>query len=94
MQVMHDRVLIKKIDPESKTSGGLILTHVQDQSFQATVIKVGNGKPVPGGKPIPLTVKEGDVVIYNPNATTPLRVAGEDCLVIKEDEIIAIIEGN
>jgi chaperonin GroES len=94
MQVMHDRVLIKKIEPESKTSGGLVLTHVLDQSFQATVIKVGNGKPIKGGAPIPLTVKEGDVVIYNPNATIPLRVAGEDCLVIKEEEIFAIIDSN
>ena len=94
MQVMHDRVLIKKIEPETKTAGGLVLTHVQDQSFEATVIKVGSGKPVEGGKPIPLTVKEGDTVIYNPNATIPLRVAGEDFLVIKEEEIFAIIDSK
>lgn len=91
MQVMHDRVLIKKIEPETKSAGGLVLTHVQDTAFEATVIAVGTGKPVEGGQPIPLTVKAGDKVMYNPAACITVTVGGESLLVIKEEEIFAII---
>ena len=89
---MHDRVLIKQIEPETKTSGGLFLTHVQDETFKATVIKVGKGKVVDGGTYIPLSVKEGDTVIYNPNATVSVVIKGEKMLVIKEDDIFAILD--
>ena len=92
MQVMHDRVLIRKIEPETKTASGLVLTHVQDAKFEATVVAVGTGKPVEGGSPIPLTVKVGDTVMYNPSATITVSVNGESLLVIKEEEIFAILE--
>lgn len=92
MQVMHDRVLIKKIEPETKTSSGLYLTHVQDEMFKAAVIKVGKGKAVEGGTYIPLSVKEGDTVIYNPNATISVTLNGEKLLVIKEEDIFAILD--
>lgn len=92
MQVMHDRVLIKKIEPETKTAGGLLLTHVQDAAFEAEVIAVGTGKPVEGAAPIPLTVKVGDRVMYNPGATITVNVNGESLLVIKEEEIFAIFD--
>jgi chaperonin GroES len=92
MQVMHDRVLIKKIDPVTKSAGGLFLTHVQDEMFKAKVIKVGNGKPIEGGGNMPMTVAEGDVVMYNPNATISVNVQGEALLVIKEEDIFAILD--
>lgn len=91
IQVMHDRVLIKKIEPETKTAGGLLLPHELEPKFEATVISVGTGKPVKGGDPIPLTVKVGDTVMYNPSATIAVVVNGENLLVIKEEEIFAIL---
>lgn len=92
MQVMHDRVLIKKIDPNTKTASGLLLTFVADEAFEATVIKVGIGKRTDEGLRIPLSVREGDRVIYNPNATTSVTVNGEKMLVIKEEDIFAVLD--
>ena len=93
MQVMRDRVLIKKIEPETKSAGGLLLTHVQDTS-EATVVKVGTGKPVKGGTLIPLTVSEGDRVLYDSAKTITVSVDGESLLVIKEDDIFAILDNE
>lgn len=93
MQVMHDRVLIKKIEPETKSAGRLFLTHVQDQTFEATVVGVGKGKPIEGGVIAP-TVKEGDTVIYNPNATVTIKIGNQEYLVIKEEEIFAIVDSK
>jgi chaperonin GroES len=91
MQVMHDRVLIKKIEPKNTTSSGIVLAGTPDKTFEATVLKVGSGKPVEGSTPIPLTVQVGDKVLYNPSAAISVTVDGESLLVIKEDEIFAII---
>ena len=91
MQVMHDRVLIKKIEPETKTAGGLILSAAVEPTFEATVIKVGSGKTTDAGVKIPLTVKEGDRIIYNPNATISVVLNKESFLVIKEEDIFAIM---
>jgi len=91
MQVMHDRVLLRKIEPETKTSSGLVLTSVVNPVYEAEVISVGPGKPVKDSTPIPLTVKIGDRVMYNPSATISVNVKGEGLLVIKEEEIYAIL---
>jgi chaperonin GroES len=92
MQVMHDRVLIKKIESEKKTAGGLVLPGEIDPVFEATVIAVGTGKPIKEGGYIPLTVKVGDRVMYNPSATISVNVKGETLLVTKEEDIFAIID--
>jgi chaperonin GroES len=89
--VMHDRVLIKHIEPAEQTSGGIVLTNAVEPSFEATVMAVGTGKPVKDSTPIPLTVKVGDRVMYNPRATIAVTLNGEDLLVIKEEEIFAIL---
>ena len=92
MQVMHDRVLIRKIEPDTKSAGGIMLTSTVTPVYEAEVIAVGNGKPIKDSTPIPLTVKVGDRVMYNPAATIAVSVKGESLLVIKEEEIFAILE--
>jgi len=94
MQVMHDRVLVKKIEPVNVTASGFVLPSLPDETFKATVIKVGNGRPIEGGGNMPMSVAEGDVVIYNPNATISVVVEGEKLLVIKEEDIFAIVDGE
>ena len=91
---MHDRVLIKKIEPELKSAGGLVLTNTVTPVYEAEVIAVGAGKPVKDSTPIPLTVQVGDRVMYNPNATITVTVKGETLLVIKEEEIFAILDAE
>jgi chaperonin GroES len=92
MQVMHDRVLIRKLEQSNKTDSGLFLAGTQDKVYEADVVAVGTGKPVKDCNPIPLTVTVGDRVIYNPNATIAVNVKGENLLVIKEEEIFAILD--
>ena len=93
--VLHDRVLLKRIAPEEKTLGGIVLAgSLKDPVFEATVVAVGTGKPVKDSTPIPLVVKVGDHVIYNPNATISVKYSGEDFLVIKEEELFAVIESD
>jgi chaperonin GroES len=94
MQVMHDRVLIKKLDPDTKSAGGIVLTSSVTPVYEAEVVAVGNGKPVKDGVPVPLTVRVGDRVIYNPSATITVTVKGETLLVIKEEEIFAILDNE
>lgn len=91
---MHDRVLIKKLDPDTKSAGGIVLTSSVTPVYEAEVVAVGNGKPVKDGVPIPLTVRVGDRVIYNPSATITVTVKGETLLVIKEEEIFAILDNE
>jgi len=92
MQVMHDRFLIRKLEPETKSAGGIMLTSSVTPVYEAEVVAVGTGKPVKDSAPIPLTVKVGDQVIYNPAATITVSVKGETLLVIKEEEIFAILD--
>lgn len=91
MQVLHDRVLIRKIEPDNTTAGGIVLAGTTEATFEATVVAVGTGKPVKDGQPIPLTVQVDDRVIYNPKATITVNFGGENLLVIKEEEIFAIL---
>ena len=91
LTVLHDRVVIKKIEPEAVTKGGLVLPGAVDPTFEATVLAVGTGKPIKDAEPIPLTVKPGDRVMYDPKSTIAVKVNGEDLLVIKEENIFAIM---
>lgn len=90
MQVMYDRVLLKKIEPEQQTSSGFYIPKT-DESAKATVVQVGNGRLTEEGIRIPVAVNEGDVVLYNVGAAISVTLNKEVYLVIKEDDIIAIV---
>jgi chaperonin GroES len=95
VNVLHDRVLIKKIDATEVSTGGILLTHGNiEQTFEGEVIAVGKGRPIKDSSPIPLTVKVGDRVMYNPKAGIAVKVKDEQLLVMKEEEIFAIIEDD
>ena len=89
---MHDRVLIKKIEQKTQTDSGLFVPNLVETTFEATVVQVGAGKPVKDSSPIPMSVKVGDRVMYNPAAAISVNVEGESLLVIKEEEIYLIID--
>ena len=91
--VLHDRVLLKRNQPEEKTLSGIVLPGaLKEPVFEATVVAVGAGKPIKDSEPIPLAVKIGDQVIYNPNAVISIKFDGDDLLVTTEEEIFAVIE--
>ena len=89
--ILYDRVLIKKTEVEEKTVGGIVLTgSATDPVFEGEVVKVGEGRLTKEKVLIPLTVKVGDTVIYDPAAAIDVTVEGEKFLVLREENIFAV----
>ena len=90
---LHDNVVIRRVEKETKTSGGLILsTSAAEQPAQGEIIAVGNGKITDNGVRA-LDVKVGDNVLFGAYAGTKVKVEGEELLVMKESDILAVLEG-
>lgn len=89
---LHDRVLIKRIEEEEKTKGGIIIPDTaKEKPIQGEVIAVGKGKLTDDGKVIPLEVKEGDKVLFGKYAGTEVKIDGEEHLIMREEDILAIV---
>lgn len=92
LKPLGDRVVIKQLEAEEKTKGGIILTsQSQERPQEAEVIAVGAGATV-DGKVVPMQVKAGDKVIYSKYAGTEVKVDGEEYIIVKESDILAIVE--
>ena len=93
VEILGDRVLIKKTSNDAASIGGIvILATPTDAPLQGKVLKVGEGRTTKQGTVIPLTVKVDDVVAYYPNAGISVKLDGEDLLVLRENEIYAIVD--
>ncbi len=95
MQVrpLYDRVLVKRSEEEQKTSKGLFLPEsAKEKPLMGVVLAVGQGKLSDDGKLRPLSVKEGDKILFGRYAGTEIKVDGEDRLVLREDEILGVVE--
>lgn len=89
---LQDRVLIKRLDENTKTAGGIIIPDTaKEKPSEGIVEAVGVGMVSPEGKVIPMTVKVGDKVLFGKWSGTEIKVNGEDRLIIKEPEILAIV---
>ncbi|HRP89343.1 MAG TPA: co-chaperone GroES [Edaphocola sp.] len=87
IQPLHDRVIIKAADAETKTAGGIIIPDTaKEKPSRGTVIAVG-----PGKKDEPMTVKAGDNVLYSKYAGTEVNIDGQDLLIMRESDLIAIV---
>ena len=96
MQVrpLHDRVLIKRVEEETKTAGGIVLPGAAaEKPSRGNVIAAGRGKLLENGDIRPLDVKEGDHVLFGKYSGSEVKVDGEDYIIMREDEIMAVIEG-
>ena len=92
VQPLSDRVLLKPLEAEEKTKGGIILPDTaKEKPQEGEIIAVGKGK-VEDGKRIELEVKVGDKVLYGKYSGTEIKVNGEDHLIVKEEDILAIIK--
>jgi chaperonin GroES len=90
---LHDRILVKRLDEESKTSGGLFIPDsAKEKPIQAKVIAVGAGKTDKNGKLIPLDVKEGDKVLFSKYSGSEIKIDGEEHLILREDDLLAILD--
>ncbi len=90
---LHDRVIIKPSQPEEVTKGGIIIPDTaKEKPMQGEVIAVGPGKLTEDGKVVPLTVKVGDKVLYGKYSGTEVEINGEQFLIMRESDILAIIK--
>jgi chaperonin GroES len=89
---LHDRVLLKRIEDDSTSPGGIIIPDTAKEKTQAaSVVAVGPGKVLNDGTVRPLTVKAGDSVLFGKFSGTEVKVDGEEFLMLREDEILGII---
>jgi chaperonin GroES len=90
---LHDRILVKRIDEEEKTKGGIIIPDTaKEKPQEGKIIAAGKGKILEDGKLQPLDVKKGDRVLFSKYGGTEVNVDGEEHLIIREDDILGIIE--
>jgi chaperonin GroES len=93
IQPLHDRVIVKRVEEEGKTKGGIIIPDTaKEKPIEGIVTAVGSGKRDEGGKKIPLDVKEGDRILFSKYAGTEINIEGEEHLIMKEEDIIAIVK--
>jgi chaperonin GroES len=90
---LHDRVLVRRIDADEKTAGGIIIPDTAKEKPQrGEVIAVGAGTRTEDGKLTPLDVKAGDEVLFGKWSGTEVKIDGEDLLIMKESDILGIVE--
>jgi len=93
LKPLHDRVLVKRLEEEEKTKGGIIIPDTaKEKPIKGEVIAVGPGRLTDDGKRIEMSVKVGDKVMFSKYAGTEVKIEGEEYLIMREDDIVAIIE--
>jgi chaperonin GroES len=89
---LHDRVIVKRIEEDQKTKGGIIIPDTAKEKPQmGEVIAAGSGKKTEEGKIIPLDVKKGDKVLFSKYSGNEIKIEGEEVLIMKEEDILGII---
>ncbi len=89
---LHDRVMLRRIEPETKTKGGIIIPDsAAEKPIEAEVVAVGSGLRDETGKVVPLDVKSGDRVLFSKWSGTEITMDGEEYLVMKESDIMGVI---
>ena len=90
---LADRILIERLEGETKTKGGLYIPDsAKEKPQEARVIAVGTGKVLDNGEIAPMQVKEGDRVLFGKYSGTEIKLDGEDRLIIREDDVLGIVE--
>ncbi len=92
---LQDRVIVRRLEEEEKTKGGIIIPDTaKEKPQEGKVIAVGKGKVTEDGKVIPLDVKVGDKILFGKYSGTEIKVGGEEHLIMREEDILGIIEGK
>jgi len=90
---LHDRVIVRRLDEEEKSAGGIIIPDAaKEKPVQGKVIAVGKGKILENGEVRALDVVAGDTVIFSKYAGTEIKLDGEDLLMMREDDLLGVIE--
>ena len=92
---LHDRILVKRIEEEEKTKGGIIIPDsAKEKPIEGEVISVGNGKRLDDGKLASLEVKAGDRVLFGKYSGTEIKLDGEEHLILREEDILGILDNK
>ncbi len=90
---LHDRLIVKRLSEEEKTKGGIIIPDAaKEKPQEGEVIAVGNGKVLDDGKKLPLDVKVGDKILFSKYSGNEIKIAGEEYLILKEEDVQAIVD--
>ena len=90
---LQDRIIVKQVEAEEKTKGGIIIPDsAKEKPQEGKIVAVGPGKVADDGKVIAMSVKEGDLVLFSKYAGTEIKIEGEEHMIMREDDILGIIE--
>jgi len=93
LRPLHDRIVVKRLEEEEKTAGGIIIPDTaKEKPQQGKVMAAGDGKFRDNGTRSPLDVKVGDRILFSKYAGTDIKVEGEELLIMREDDVLAIVE--
>jgi chaperonin GroES len=91
---LQDRLIVKRVQEEEKTKGGIIIPDTaKEKPIEGKVLAAGNGKVLEDGKVRPLDVKAGDKILFSKYAGTEIKIDGEEHLIMREEDILGVIEG-
>jgi len=92
---LHDRVVVRRVEEDTKTAGGIIIPDsAQEKPQQGEIVAVGDGARDDSGKLIAIDVKVGDVVLFGKWSGTEVKIDGEELLIMKESDIMGVLEGK
>src|SRR5262249_7174706 len=92
IQPLFDRILVARQNEEEKTAGGIVIPDTaKEKTHRGKVVSVGSGKLLEDGKVRPMTIKVGDQVLFEKYAGTEIKIDGTDCVVIREEEVLGIV---
>ena len=90
---LHDRVVVKRVDEDTKTKGGIIIPDTaQEKPMQGKIIAVGPGARDESGKLVPLDVKKGDTVLFGKWSGTEVKIDGDELMIMKESDIMGVLD--
>jgi chaperonin GroES len=93
LRPLQDRVLVRRVEPEAKTAGGILIPDtVQEKPMEGEVVAVGPGARDADGKLLPLDVKTGDRVLFGKWSGTEVKLDGEDLMIMKESDIMGVVD--
>jgi len=92
---LHDRLLVRRIEEKETVKGGIIIPDTaKEKPQEGQVLAVGNGKILENGTKLPLDVKVGDKILFGKYSGTDIKIDGEEVLILREDEVLAIVDSK
>jgi chaperonin GroES len=92
---LHDRVIVKRLESETRTAGGIVIPDsAAEKPVQGKIVAVGKGKILEDGTVRPLDVKVGDKILFGKYSGTEVKVDGDELVVMREEDVMAVIEGK